>query len=677
MEPFIQNQWLWMIILVPMSLILSFYIYARTKLSNKWIKPILIALRTASLVLIILLLLNPQVRQKSVSLAYPELSILLDQSKSIADSTAMAEFINQWQKDQDLNGKFKVNWYGFGQEIRPLQELNFRETQTNIGGAVRNLDRILGQSRGPMLVVTDGQQTMGPAFNYYRSNSRLIYPVILGDTIWPEDISIQRVTANPAVRKGQSFEVELLINRFGSSNQIKTQLEAFQNGIKVKTINVNFPIGATRQLIKTELLTNGTGNQTFKWILNAVPGEQIIQNNSASLNVESVEDQRRILLVHTNSHPDVGALTRGLLADDHTEVIPVSPEKGLTYLDQVDAVILYQPTKDFSELITRMAKTPINTWLIAGPQTQWSEITKIQPNLKKDGIGVSDALFVRPNSAFSLFKSPWDQWNDMPPLLSDIGQLSIDIPHQVLLRPVIQNQPLNSVQLGFFEENGVRWVVWDGVDLWRWRMEAFRLSKTHDSFDSFLGIMAKYVSKYQEKSALKLKYKAIYTQMAEAELYAQYLDKTDSLDMSAELEIRMINQQSNQIITRPLLAETKQYKLNLTDVPAGVYDFTLSVLGTNEQKSGQFEIAPVANEIGQGFAKIQPMKEWAELNQVSLRHLGQMDEFKEYLKNQKEFLPREVVTFKNLDFIRWYYALALLILMSATEWFIRKYNGLI
>jgi len=666
-----------MIVLVPMSLILSFYLYTKVSLPSKWMRTLLIVLRTISLSLIFVLLLNPQIKQKSVSLVYPELSILLDQSKSIADSAAIAVFMDQWQNDQQLNNKFNISWYGFGQEVHPLGALNFMETQTNIGGAVRNLDRILGQSKGALLILTDGQQTFGPNYAYYQSNNRPIYPVIIGDTIWPEDIAIQRVTANPVVRKGQAFEVEILINRFGSSGLITTQLEAFQNGKKVLTLPVKFPEGATRQLIQTELFTDIAGHQTFKWVLNSIPSEQITYNNTATLNIEAIDEQRPILLVYNFIHPDLGALKRGLMTDDRTEVIQVRPNKALSLLNDADAVILYQPSQEFSELMDLLAKRPINTWLITGPQTKWSEISRIQPNIKKELIGVNDALFTRPNPSFSLFQSPWNQWTGLPPLVSDIGQLSIEVPHQVLLSPVIQNQPLNSVQLGFFEDNGVRWVLWDGIDLWRWRVDAYRQSKSHEAFDSFLGVIAKYLSKYQDKSRLKLDYKAVYTQMADAEFYVQYLDKTDALDLTADIEMRLIHKLSNQVTVRPLLADSKQYKLNLSDLPAGIYDFTVRVNGGEDQKSGQFEIAPTDNEIGQGFAKIQPMRQWAELNQVALQNLSQMSDFKEYLKSQKEFLPREVVTFKNLDFIRWYYALAFLILISTLEWFIRKYNGLI
>ncbi len=677
MEPFIQNQWLWLIILVPLSLVLSFLLYAKANFPKRWIKVLLIALRTASLALICILLLNPQIKQKSVTLEFPELSILLDQSRSIKDSSAVVSFYNQWKNDQDLNSKFKVNWYGFGPDTRPLYKLGFDESESNIGGAIKNLDRILGQSQGPIIVVTDGQQTIGPAYNYYKSDNRTIYPVILGDTIWPEDLYIQRVTANPIVRKGQAFEVELLVNRSGSSEMIKTQLEAYQKGVKVKSVDVNFPFGTSSQLIQSQLITDVVGSQTFTWVLKSLPGEQIVNNNAVSLNVEAVDEQRRILLVSDHSHPDIGALTRGLLADDRTEVIQTSPEGAMELLEDIDAVIVYQPSNNFSELLAKIAQERINVWVISGPQTQWSEITKIQPAIKKDQIGVSDALFAQVNKDFSLFKSPLSQWSEMPPLVSDIGQISIEIPHEVLLTPTIQNQPHNSLMLGFLEVNDVRWVVWDGINFWRWRMEAFRLSKSHESFDAFLGILAKYVSKRQEKSVLRLDYKNIYSQRAQAEFYVQYLDKTDAVDLTANIELRMTHQQSKKVIIRPLMADTKQYKLSLSDLAPGVYDFTVSVLGTDYQKSGQFEIAPIDSEIGQGYAKIQPMKAWAAYNHVDLQDLSQMGEFKEFLKSQKEFLPRERVEIKNLDFIRWYYALALLILTSALEWFIRKYNGLI
>ncbi|MGB1246438.1 MAG: hypothetical protein ACPG39_02500, partial [Flavobacteriaceae bacterium] len=78
-----------------------------------------------------------------------------------------------------------------------------------------------------------------------------------------------------------------------------------------------------------------------------------------------------------------------------------------------------------------------------------------------------------------------------------------------------------------------------------------------------------------------------------------------------------------------------------------------------------------------GFAKIEPMRTWAEFNGVKLRHLNQMNQFKQWLVQKEEFKPRVKVVYENLDFIRWYYALALLILTTSSEWFIRKYNGLI
>lgn len=676
MEPLIQNQWLWMIIMIPLSLLLSYYIYAKDQFPNFWTKPLLVFLRACALSLLALLLLNPQIKQKTVRIVYPELSILLDQSSSIKDSLLIKNFYHQWREDELLNEKFRLNWYGFGLELSPLKNLEFTSTETNIGGAIENLDRVLGQAQGPLVVVTDGQQTLGPSYSYFRSQNRKIYPVVVGDTIWPEDLAIQRVTANPIVRKDQAFEVELVLNRYGSVKEITTQLEAYQDGKKIKSFAVNFPYGTTSQLIKTELATSKVGAQSFRWILKSVPGEQILKNNNAVLSVEGVDEQRRILLVHNSVHPDIGALTRGLIADERTVIIPASPEKALELLKDIDAVIFYQPTKVFAPLMTRVAQEQINVWLISGPQTDWSSVTQIQPVLQKEFLGVSDELFALTNKDFSLFTSPYNQWSKMPPLVSDIGQLSINAPHQALLTATVQNQPSNSIQLGFFEHNDIRWIVWDGIGLWRWKMEAFRNTKSHESFDAFLGVLAKYITKHQEHSVLKLNFKSVYSELSQAYLYAQYLDKTDALDLSANLEIKLIHQESKREIMRPMLVDSKQYKLNLSDLAPGIYEFTVRVVGTTEQKSGRFEIDPVVSEMGQGFAKIQPMKSWAALNQVPLYHLSKMKDLRGNLLKDPEFLPREVVTEKKLDFIRWYYALGFLILFSSVEWFIRKYNGL-
>ncbi len=665
-----------MIALIPLSLILSFFTYRKVTLPRRWTKVLLITLRALTLALIFILLLNPQIKQKSVSLEYPELSVLIDESRSITDSAAIRAIYENWQSDKPLNDRFDVHWYGFGQGVHGLDQLDFEETETNIGQAVTDIDRILGERSGPILVITDGQQTIGPSYVHYKSKYRPIYPIITGDTIWPEDLSIQRITANPVVRKGQPFEVEIVLNRSGSTRPIETQLEAYQNGRKIKSIDIDFSIGSDRKLVKTELSTDLIGVQSFDWRLVPISGEQITDNNSASLVVEGIDEQRRILLVYERIHPDIGTLSRGLSTDERTEVILTNPRAALDLLEDIDAVILYQPDKGFSELMTRITKESINVWLIAGPETLWSAVTAAEPALKKDVVGVSDALFARPNTEFSLFKSPWNRWDDLPPLISDIGQVRIETAHEVLLAAELQNQDNNSVQLGFFERNGVRWIVWDGVAFWRWRVEAHRLTQSHESFDLFLGILAKYISKHQVNNVLKLNYKPVYTQMVGAEFYAQYLDKTDALDLSASLEIRMTHQQTKQVITRPLLADTKQYKLNLSDLNPGIYDFTVVVRGTQNQKSGRFEIAPKISEAGRGYAKIRPMARWAELNEVPLHDLSQMGQLKEYLLSQNEFLPRETTAIKNLDFIRWYYALALLILMSSLEWFVRKYNGL-
>ncbi|MGB0147181.1 MAG: hypothetical protein ACPF82_08035, partial [Flavobacteriaceae bacterium] len=171
-DPFVQNQWLWLFVIAPLSLILSFYFYRRQDLESKPLKAVLVGLRALALTLIGILLLNPQIKQKSTTIVKPELTILMDQSQSMGLNNNLDLFYQQWQSDERLNQAFQIHWYGFGAESFPLENLNFDQTQTNIGSAVSVLDQSLSSTKGPMIVLTDGQQTFGPIYPYYVPNAR-------------------------------------------------------------------------------------------------------------------------------------------------------------------------------------------------------------------------------------------------------------------------------------------------------------------------------------------------------------------------------------------------------------------------------------------------------------------------------------------------------------------------
>ncbi len=676
-DPFVQNQWLWLFVIAPLSLILSFYFYRRQDLESKPLKAALVGLRALALTLIGILLLNPQIKQKSTTIVKPELTILMDQSQSMGLNNNLDLFYQQWQSDERLNQAFQIHWYGFGAESFPLENLNFDQTQTNIGSAVSVLDQSLSSTKGPMIVLTDGQQTFGPVYPYYVPNARKLYPVIVGDTVWPQDLSIERISANPVVRKDQAFEVELLLKNFGRKKAFETKLQVYKNDRLIKSMPVRFEQQQTSKLVIAELSTFEIGPQSFRWTLAPLAGEKMTGNNSAVLDVECLEDQRRLLLVYERAHPDVGAIFRGLSADHNTIVVKTSPNQAIDKLNEVDAVILFDPDTAFDALMGQIAAQNINTWLISGPDTRWDLIQKYQPLIQKDEIGVSDDVFSQAAEPFSLFINHWDKWDLMPPLRTDIGVLSIDGPKHVMLKSRFAESVESGAQLAFFEDGETRWVLWDGLGVWRWRLAAYRIEQSHAPFDEFLGILAKYVSKNKPQKALNLDYKTLYQQRSTAEFRAQYIDKTGALNLNSRLELVMKDRDSNGSIIRPMLRDGKSYRTGLSDLSPGVYDFKVRVLDTDVQRSGRFEIAPDQNETGVGFAKIEPMRTWAEFNGVKLRHLTQMNQFKQWLVQQEEFKPRVKVVYENLDFIRWYYALALLILTTSSEWFIRKYNGLI
>jgi len=95
-DPFVQNQGLWLFVIAPLSLILSFYFYRRQDLESKPLKAVLVGLRALALTLIGILLLNPQIKQKSTTIVKPELTILMDQSQSMGLNNNLDLFYQQW-----------------------------------------------------------------------------------------------------------------------------------------------------------------------------------------------------------------------------------------------------------------------------------------------------------------------------------------------------------------------------------------------------------------------------------------------------------------------------------------------------------------------------------------------------------------------------------------------------
>jgi len=119
----------------------------------------------------------------------------------------------------------------------------------------------------------------------------------------------------------------------------------------------------------------------------------------------------------------------------------------------------------------------------------------------------------------------------------------------------------------------------------------------------------------------------------------------------------------------------QKYMAALDDLSAGDYDYRVLVPGTEIQKSGKFSILSINRESNSGFAEWPNMAYLAAQNHGQPYMLDQVQDLLSHLKHSEQFVQKEVIETKTTPLIQWYYALVLLILSSAIEWWLRKYNG--
>jgi hypothetical protein len=126
-----------------------------------------------------------------------------------------------------------------------------------------------------------------------------------------------------------------------------------------------------------------------------------------------------------------------------------------------------------------------------------------------------------------------------------------------------------------------------------------------------------------------------------------------------------------------MLLRNNYYEVDLNSLPAGEYNFTVSVSNEAVSSSGSFTILDFNVE-----------QQFLNADVAKLHRIAQNTNGKAYFPTQSELLINALLSntnYQNIErseqkvvpLLDWKYLLFLIVLALAAEWFIRKYNGLI
>src|SRR5690606_38319829 len=210
-----------------------------------------------------------------------------------------------------------------------------------------------------------------------------------------------------------------------------------------------------------------------------------------------------------------------------------------------------------------------------------------------------------------------------------------------------------------------------------WRARCFLQTESFQSFDDFIGNLLQYIASNNRRSRLEVSAETFYYYNNPVKISAQYFDKNYVFDHRASVNNTVKNTENEKQTTFPMLLRNNYFEVDLNSLPAGEYNYTVSVSDEAVSASGNFTILDFNVEQQFLNADIKKLNRIAQKTNGNTYFTDQSNSLINALLENEDFQNIARSEQKIVPLIDWKYLLALIVLALASEWFIRKYNGLI
>ena len=657
-----------------------FQYYYKVKSKSKLIK-LLAFLRFLSIFGLLLLLINPIMSRSTFETIKTPLPIVIDNSSSIEDlkaNLASKEVYTKLISNADLKEKFDIQTYSFDanfKTIASIDEVNFKGNQTNIDGVAKNIKSINKNLIFPTVLISDGNQTSGSDYVFSFDPTNKVYPLIVGDTTTFLDLKISQINVNKYAFHKNKFPVEVFL-QYSGTKTVNANFTIAQGNNVLSKQSLSFSPSKKSQVINLLLPADKTGLQIFNATITSAESEKNTYNNSKKFAVEVIDQKTEVAIISSINHPDIGALKRSIESNAQRKVTLLKPNQ-ISNLNNYNVLLLYQPTSDFKQVYDANKNLKINTWTITGNTTNFNFLNQQQSQIEFKTATQKEDYLASFNSDFNLFAAENIGFETFPPLENLFGTFTTKEDISVLLSSRIRNVETNQPLMAFSDTQGKRAAFLLGENIWKWRAHSYVDKKSFEEFDVFIDKTIQFLASNDSKKSLIVNHERFYNSGDALEITAQYFNKNYEFDEKARLTISVTNTKTKQVKKYDLLKTTNSFKVNLDGLSAGQYSFTVKELNSNASYSSTFEILDF--DIEKQF--VNP--DVARLKQLATQTSGiayvpnQVDELIKVLVSNEDYkaIQKNIVT--KTPLIDWVWLLVFIALLLATEWFVRKYNGLL
>ncbi len=627
---------------------------------------------------LLLLLINPIITHKTYETQKIPLPIVVDNSSSIKELKFDAEtqnLVKEITQNSKLKDQYAVQVFRFSEEVESNDTIDFKGKQSRLDKIGKRLKQQFKNTIHPTILLTDGNQTQGNDYVYTFEENKPIFPVVLGDTTSVLDLKISNLNANKYAFYKNKFPVEIFVT-YSGNQKLVASLTVSQGSKTLHTQLVEFSAQKKSQIISVLLPADQVGVQVYKAQINTAQPEKNKYNNSANFAVEVIDQKTEVALVSSINHPDLGALKRAIESNEQRKVTILNALQNPS-LEKYNVIVFYQPNATFKPLWEYAQNKGLNTWIITGLQTDFEFLNQSQSHFSFKMSSQKEDYLATFSTQFNLFSIDNLGFENFPPLQNPFGTITSTQNGNTLLNSRVRNVNLETPLLSYIEEAGKRNVYLFGENIWKWRMQSYLDENSFDKFDIFTDKTIQFLASNASRKSLIVSHENFYNSGDAIEIDAQFFNKNFEFDTKARLTITLQNKNTKQTKSYDLIRAANSFKVNLDGLAAGSYSFSVTENNSKTTYNGFFEVLDFDMEkqfVNPDYAKLNQL---ANLTKGKIYLSNQVNDLMTYLIETDLYTPIQKEIIKKTPLIDWIWLLMIIVLALVSEWFIRKYNGLL
>ncbi len=699
-----------LVIIISILSIFVLYFSYRSKLFFKRISALLF-FRALTIVLLILLVLDPTVENIAINKKSLPWHIYIDNSLSIKYHKQPSEVAyksgiqNFLKKIKDKNINFET--FSFGSvidSVNEISDINLDANSTNLGLIFNNINSDYQKNLGGVIIFTDGQINQGsPIKEFQTEDSKLaIYTIGIGETTPMLDVFIRSVESPPLSVKGENVNIDVVISSIGNINE-RVNVNLFDDKNKLigsKLITVSGK--EENEIIRFQINPEKIGENNFFVKCSALSDEINIQNNQQKIKLHVMKDQYNVAMVTGAPNYNTRLIKNFIKGQGNNNIdhyIMNSKnfnQKLKQFLERKYELIIFDnnPVQSNSQKWNSIARVfakkivshNSSILIIPGPEIDIASLDKYLNILDLDAKVVDKSLQKETNWKFL------DSWYNLNSISNDKNSLSnfvsyppqepafnlyyklddkVQKPYAMYLDSQFEN-PL--ILLG--EKQQIRYALWNSVDLASLKYKLTN-SELNYLFENSMRKITNWLMKKNDNREFVFRTNKNSYQHGElVSLTGVSSDLNDNFKMN-DVVVELFNK-NQYLSSKPILYDLndKSYRSNFWAPKPGEVDYVVKVnrgIDSYEVYNGSFKVQESHIELNKIFLNKNKLIILSEASGGLFKNWEDRDEVISALKevNRVE---------SNISFFTFrynYFYMFLIFLLLSFEWFYRKKIGLI